>query len=152
MEWAMAWLALVAAVTMITGFGGISLLCVLGVSLRTQGPDTTRQSWNRRMFALGGIASVVSFLFTLLLLGPMPGLVFVIGWVALAILAAAMFSPRFPTRLLSIMLFLTVALTAVTRFPPRGATFDGVGTFVVMGLLLAKLNRVMIRRVEAELR
>jgi hypothetical protein len=152
MERAMAWVALVAAVTMITGFVGLSLLCVLGVSLRIQGPDTTRQSWNRRMFTLGGTASGAGFLLTLLLLGPLPGLVFAIGWVALAVLAGAMFSPRIPTRLLSILLFLTVALAGVTRLPPRSATFDGIGAFVVLGLLLAKLNRVMIRRVEAEFR
>jgi hypothetical protein len=152
MERAMVLAALVVTVTMITGFGGLSLLCVLGVSLRTQGPDTTRQSWNRQMFALGGTASAAAFLLTLLILGPLPGLVFAIGWVALAILAAAMFSPRVPTRLLSVLLFLTVALAAVTRLPPRGLTFDGVGAFVVLGLLLAKMNRVMIRRVEGEFR
>jgi hypothetical protein len=146
----MAWRALVAAVVMITGFGGISLLSLLGISLRTQGADTTRQAWNRRMLTLGSAASGTAFLLALLLLGPLPGLVFVIGWAALAVLVGSMFSPRTPTRLLSVLLFLTVALAGVTRLPPRGVTFDGVGAFVVLGLLLAKLNRVMIRRVEAE--
>jgi hypothetical protein len=41
-------------------------------------------------------------------------------------------------------------LAAVTRLPPRGGTFDGVAAFVVLGLLLAKLSRVMIRRLENE--
>jgi hypothetical protein len=117
-----------------------------------QGADTTRQAWNRRMLTLGTAASATALLLPLLLLGPWPGLVFAIGWVALAVLVGSMFSPRAPTRLLSVLLFLTVALAGVTRLPPRGVTFDGVGAFVVLGLVLAKLNRVMIRRVEADLR
>ena len=146
----MAWVAMVAAVAMISGFGGISLLSLLGVSLRTQGADTNRQAWNRRMLTSGATASGGAFLLTLLLLGPLPGLVFVIGWVALALLVVAMFSARTPTRLLSVLLFLTVALAAVTRLPPRGATFYGIGAFVVLGLLMAKISRVMILRIGSD--
>jgi hypothetical protein len=146
----MAWVALVAAVAMITGFGGISLLSVLGVSLRTQGSDTLRQAWNRRMLAWGATASGAAFLLTFLLLGPLPGLVFVIGWVTLAVLVGSMFSPRTPNRLLSILLFLAVALAAVTRLPPRTLTFYGIGAFVVLGLLMAKMCRLMIRRVGSD--
>jgi hypothetical protein len=146
----MTWFGLVAAATMITGFGGMALLSVLGVSLRAHGADTTRQSWNRLMLSLAGLALGASFLLTFLLLGPIAGLVFVVGWIALAVLVGSMFSPRYPTRLLSVLLFLTVALAAVTRLPPRGGTLDGVAAFVLFGLLLAKLSRVMIRRLETE--
>jgi hypothetical protein len=146
----MTWFGLVAAATMITGFGGMGLLSVLGISLRAQGPDTARPSWNRRMLTLAGLAFGASFLLTFLLLGPVAGLVFVVGWVALGVLVGAMFSSRYPTRLLSILLFLTVALAAVTRLPPRGGTFDGVAAFVLFGLLLAKLSRAMLRRLESE--
>jgi cell division protein FtsW (lipid II flippase) len=146
----MTWLGLVAAVTMITGFGGVSLLSVLGVSLRAQGTDTTRQSWNRRMLALSAVALATALLLAFVLAGPLAGLVCVIGFITLGILVAAMFSTRYPTRLLSVLLFLTVSLAAVTRLPPRGGTFDGVATFVVLGLLLAKMSRLMIRRLENE--
>jgi hypothetical protein len=146
----MTWFGLVAAATMITGFGGMGLLSLLGVSLRAQGRDTTRQSWNRRMLALAGVALGVSFLLTFVLLGPLAGLVFVVGWAALGILVGAMFSSRVPTRLLSILLFLTVALAAITRLPPRGGTLAGVAAFVLLGLLLAKLSRAMIQRLESE--
>jgi hypothetical protein len=148
----MTWFGLVAAAAMVTGFGGMALLSVLGVALRAQGPDTTRQSWNRRMLSLASLALGTSFLLTFLILGPIAGLVFAIGWLALAVLVGAMFSPRYPTRLLSILLFLTVALAAITRLPPRGETLDGVAAFVLLGLLLAKLSRVMIRRLETEFR
>jgi hypothetical protein len=148
----MTWFGLVAAATMVTGFGGMALLSVLGIALRAQGPDTTRQSWNRRMLYLASLAIGTSFLLTFVLLGPIAGLVFAIGWLALAVLLGAMFSPRYPTRLLSILLFLTVALAAITRLPPRGGTLDGVAAFVLLGLLLAKLSRVMIRRLETEFR
>jgi hypothetical protein len=148
----MTWFGLVAAVAMVMGFGGMALLSVLGIALRAQGPTTTRQSWNRRMLSLAGLALGTSFLLTFLLLGPIAGLVFSIGWLALAVLVGAMFSPRYPTRLLSILLFLTVALAAITRLPPRGETLDGVAAFVLLGLLLAKLSRVMIRRLETEFR
>jgi hypothetical protein len=148
----MTWFGLVAAATMVTGFGGMALLSVLGIALRAQGPDTTRQSWNRRMLYLATLAIGTSFLLTFVLLGPIAGLVFAIGWLALAVLLGAMFSPRYPTRLLSILLFLTVALAAITRLPPRGGTLDGVAAFVLLGLLLAKLSRVMIRRLETEFR
>jgi hypothetical protein len=146
----MTWLGLVAAVTMITGFGGMSLLSVLGVSLRAQGTHTTRQSWNRRMLCLGAVAVGVALLLAFSLAGPLAGLVCIIGCVTLGVLVAAMFSSRYPTRLLSVLLFLTVALAAATRLPPRGGTFDGVAAFVVLGLLLAKMSRVMIRRLENE--
>jgi hypothetical protein len=146
----MTWFGLVAAATMITGFGGMGLLSLLGVSLRAQGAATTRQAWNRRMLTLAGLALAMSFLVTFLILGPVAGLVFVVGWAALGVLLGAMFSSRFPTRLLSLLLFLTVALGAITRLPPRGGTLDGVTAFVLLGLLLAKFSRVMIRRLESE--
>jgi hypothetical protein len=76
----MTWLGLVAAVTMITGFGGMSLLSVLGVSLRAQGTDTTRQSWNRRMLTLGAVAVGTALLLAFALAGPLAGLVCIVGF------------------------------------------------------------------------
>jgi len=148
----MTWLGLVAAVTMTVGFAAVAVLGLLGISLRSQGTDTTRQAWNRRMLALGGGGLGTAFLLPFILLGPLPGLVFAAGWAALSVLMACMFSSRLPTRFLSVLLFLTVALAIVLRLPPHRPALDGVGVFVVAGLLLAKLGRVLIRNagIEAE--
>ena len=149
----MTWLGLVAAVTMIVGFAAVAVLGLLGISLRFLGPGTTRQTWNRRMLVSGGGGLGAAFLAPFVLLGARAGLVFAAGWVALGILVACMFSSRLPTRLLSILLFLTVALATVLRLPHRPA-FYGVGVFVVAGLSLAKLGRVLICQggTEADLR
>ena len=61
---------------------------------------------------------------------------------------ACMFSSRLPTRLLSVLLFLTVALATVLHLPPDRAALYGVGVFVVAGLSLAKFGRVLIRNAE----
>ncbi len=145
----MTWLGLVWAVTMIVGYTAVALLGLLGLSLRFQGPDTTRQSWNRRMLTLGGFSFGAAFLLPFVLVGPMAGLVFAAGWAALGVLLACMFSSRLPTRLLSVLLFLTVALATVLHLPPDRAALYGVGVFVVAGLSLAKLGRVLIRNAEA---
>ena len=145
----MTWLGLVGAVTMIVGFATVALLELLGVSLRVQGPDTTRQSWNRRMLTLGGVGFGAAFLLPFVLVGPLAGVVFAAGWAALGVLVACMFSSRRPTRLLSVLLFLTVALATVLHLPPDRAALYGVGVFVVTGLSLAKLGRVLIRNAEA---
>ncbi len=144
----MTWVGLVGAVTMIVGFAAVALLCLLGVSLRVQGPDTTRQSWNRRMLALGGVGFGAAFLLPFVLVGPRAGVVFAAGWAALSVLVACMFSSRRPTRLLSVLLFLTVALATILHLPPDRVALYGVGVFVVGGLSLAKVGRVMIRHAE----
>ncbi len=145
----MTWLGLVWAVTMTVGFAAVALLALLGVSLRMQGPDTTRQSWNRRMLTLGGAGFGVALLLPFVLVGPTAGLVFAAGWAALAVLVGCMFSSRVPTRLLSVLLFLTVALATVLHLPPDRAALYGVGVFVVAGLSLAKFERVLIRNAES---
>jgi hypothetical protein len=144
----MGWSGLVGAVSMIVGFAAVALLCLLGVSLRIQGPDTIRQSWNRRMLTLGGVGFAIAFLLPFMLVGPRAGGIFAAGWAALGVLVACMFSSRRPTRLLSVLLFLTVALAMILHLPPDGAALYGVGVFVVAGLSLAKLQRVMIRNAE----
>jgi hypothetical protein len=145
----MTWLGLVGAVTMIVGFAAVALLGLLGVSLRVQGPDTTRQSWNRLMLTLGGAGFGAAFLLPFVLVGPLAGVVFAAGWAALGVLVCGMFSSRRPTRLLSVLLFLTVALATVLHLPPDRSALYGVGVFVVAGLTLAKLGRVLIRNAEA---
>ena len=144
----MGWSGLMGAVTMIVGFAAVALLCLLGLSLRIQGPDTIRQSWNRRMLTLGGVGLGIALLLPFVLVGPKTGGVFVVGWAALGVLVACMFSSRRPTRLLSVLLFLTVALATILHLPPDGAALYGVGVFVVAGLSLAKIERVMIRHAE----
>jgi hypothetical protein len=145
----MTWLGLVGAVTMIIGFAAVVVLGFLGISLRSQGAATTRQLWNRRMLMVGGGGLGVAFLLPFVFVGPPAGLVFAAGWIALGVLVACMFSARLPTRLLSILLFLTVALATVLRLPPHRAALYGVGVFVAAGLLLAKFGRILIRNAEA---
>ena len=146
----MTWLGVVAVVTMIVGFASVAILGLLGVSLRSQGTQTTRQSWNRRMLALGGGGLGTAIVLPFILVGAVAGLVFAAGWVALGVLMACMFSSRMPTRLLAILLFLTVALATVLHLPPHRPALDGVGVFVAVGLLLAKLSRVLIRQSEID--
>jgi hypothetical protein len=146
----MTWLGIVAAVTMIVGFGAAAVLGLLGISLRSHGKQTTRQSWNRRMLALGSGGLVAAVLLPFVLVGALAGLVFAAGWVALGVLLACMFSSRLPTRLLAILMFLTVALGTVLHVPPHRPDLDSVGAFVAVGLLLAKLSRLLIRQSEID--
>ncbi len=145
----MTWLGLVGAVTMIIGFGAVTVLGLLGISLRAQGAATTRQMWNRRMLTMGGGGLGIAFVLPFVFVGPLAGLVFAAGWIALGVLVACMFSARLPTRLLSILLFLTVALATVLRLPPHRTALYGVGIFVATGLVQAKFGRVLIRNAGA---
>jgi len=78
----MTWLGVVAAGTMIVGFASFAVLDLLGISLRSQGNQTTRQSWNRRMLALGSGGLVTAILLPFVFVGAFAGLVFVAGWIA----------------------------------------------------------------------
>jgi hypothetical protein len=146
----MTLLSLVITVTLLAGFAGMGTLSLLGASLRTQGAGTTRQTLNRRMLALGGTLCGTAILLPFLATGWRAALLFGVGWVALGILVAAMFAARVPTRLLATLLFLSVALLAVVSLPPHMGTFNAVGTFVVAGLVLAKLTRMASRRIAQE--
>jgi hypothetical protein len=142
----MTWLGLVTTVTLVLGLLGTSILAMLGTSLRTQHHTTTKQSWNRRMLTAGLSTLAAALVVPFLLQESQAGVVFVLGWVGLGILVAAMFSARRPTRLLSVLLFLTLALAALVSIPPHRAAFYGVSLFVVCGLLLAKVTRSSIDR------
>jgi hypothetical protein len=146
----MTWLGVVAAGTMIVGFASFAVLDLLGISLRSQGNQTTRQSWNRRMLALGSGGLVTAILLPFVFVGAFAGLVFVAGWIALGVLMACMFSSRKPTRLLAILMFLTVALGTVLHLPPHPPDLDSLGAFVAIGLLLAKTSRLLIRQSEID--
>ncbi len=146
----MTWLGVVAAVTMIIGFAAVAVLGLLGISLRSHGKQTTRQSWNRRMLALGGGGLGTAILLPFIFVGAVAGLVFAAGWVALGVLIACMFSSRLPTRLLALLMFLTVALATMLHVPPHRPDLDSVGAFVAIGLLLAKLSRLLIRQTEID--
>jgi hypothetical protein len=143
----MTWLSLVTTVTLMTGFSGMGILSLLGASLRIQGDGTTRQAANRRLLTLGaslcGAAVVLPFIGS----GGLAAVWFSVGWLSLGVLVAAMFAARVPTRMLAVMLFLSVALFAAVTLPPHMGTFDTVGIFVVAGLMLAKLTRVANRRI-----
>jgi hypothetical protein len=142
----MTWLGLVTAITLLSGLIGTGLLAMLGLSLRTQHETTTKQTWNRRLLGGGLSALTAALILPFLLQEPQAGAVLVLGWVGLGILVAAMFSSRRPTRLLSVLLFLTLALAALVSLPPHRAAFYGISLFVVCGLLLAKITRMTIDR------
>jgi hypothetical protein len=148
----MTWLSLVTTVTLISGFVGMAVLHLLGLSLRAQEASTTKQAWNRRMLAAGICAAGAGIVIPFLALGWIKAAFFAFGWLALGILGAAMFASRVPTRFLATLLFLTAALYAVVRLPPSLGTFDAVGVFVVAGLVLAKVTRVAIRRADMQRR
>jgi len=148
----MTWLSLVTTVTLISGFVGMAVLHLLGLSLLAQEASTTKPTWNRRMLAAGVCAAGAGIVIPFLALGWITAAFFAFGWLALGILGAAMFASRVPTRLLATLLFLTVALYAVVRLPPSQGTFDAVGVFVVAGLVLAKVTRVAIRRADIQRR
>jgi hypothetical protein len=148
----MTWLSLVTAVTLISGFVGMAVLHLLGLSLRAQEASTTKQTWNRRMLAVGVCAAGAGIVIPFLALGWIKAAFFGFGWLALGVLGAAMFASRVPTRLLATLLFLTAALYAVVRLPPSQGTFDAVGVFVVAGLALAKITRVAVRRSDMQRR
>jgi hypothetical protein len=144
----MTWLGLVTAITLVLGLLGTGILAMLATSLRTQHETTTKQTWNRRLLTAGLSTLAAAVVLPFLLQEPKAGLVFVLGWIGLAILVAAMFSARRPTRLLSVLLFLTLALAALVSLPPHRAAFYGVTLFVACGLLLAKLTRMTIDRTD----
>ena len=145
----MTWLGLVTTITLGVGLLGASILVFLGTSLRTQHATTTKQSWNRRMLGLGGAALGAAVILPFLLEKPAAGLAFGLGWIGLGVLLATMFSPRRPTRLLGVLLFLTLALATLISLPPHRAAFYGVSLFVVAGLLLAMITRITISRSES---
>jgi hypothetical protein len=146
----MTLLGLVTTVTLVAGFAGMGVFSLLGASLRTQGADTTRQNLNRRMLVLGGALYGAAILLPFLALGWRSAVFFGVGWAALGVLVAAMFASRVPTRLLATLLFLSAALLAVVSLPPHMGTFNAIGTFVVGGLVLAKLTRMASIRVTRE--
>jgi hypothetical protein len=146
----MTLLGLVTIVTLVAGFAGMGVLSLLGASLRTQGTDTTRQTLNRRMLAIGGTLFGAAVVVPFLALGWRSAVLFGVGWVALGILVAAMFATRVPTRFLATLLFLSAALLAVVSLPPHMGTFNAVGVFVVGGLVLAKLTRLASRRISED--
>jgi hypothetical protein len=146
----MTLLGLVTIVTLVAGFAGMGVLSLLGASLRTQGTDTTRQTLNRRMLAIGGTLFGAAVVVPFLALGWRSAVLFGVGWVALGILVAAMFATRVPTRFLATLLFLSTALLAVVSLPPHMGTFNAVGVFVVGGLVLAKLTRLASRRISED--
>jgi hypothetical protein len=145
----MTWLSLVTSVTLISGFTGMAVLDLLGLSLRAQEAGTTKQSWNRRMLGAGACAAGAAIVIPFLALGLPKALFFGFGWLALGILGAGMFASRVPTRLLTMVLFLTAALFAIVALPRSRGTLDAVFVFVVFGLVLAKATRVAIRKVDA---
>jgi hypothetical protein len=142
----MTWLGLVTAITLVLGLLGTGILAMLGTSLRAQHATTTKQKWNRRMLAAGLSTLAAALILPFLFQEPQAGLVFLLGWAGLAILVAAMFSARRPTRLLSVLLFLTLALAALVSLPPHRAALYGVTLFAACGLLLSKLTRMTIVR------
>jgi hypothetical protein len=144
----MTWLSLVTTITFVSGFVGMSLLSLLGLSLQTQDARTTRQTWNRRMLAGAACGSGAAVVIPFLALGWLDALFFGLGWAVLGALVTAMFSSRAPTRMLGVLMFLSAALFSVVALPPRMGTFDVVGAFVVAGLVLAKLTRMATRRRE----
>jgi hypothetical protein len=144
----MTWLGLVTTITLVVGLLGATILAFLGTSLRTQHVTTTRQSWNRRMLTLGGSALGAAVVFPFLLQEPNAGVAFAVGWIGLGVLVASMFASRRPTRLLAVLLFLTLALAVLVSLPLHRAALYGVGLFVVAGLLLAKITRTTIIRTQ----
>jgi hypothetical protein len=148
----MTWLSFVTTVSLGSGFAGIAILHLLGLSLRIQDAKTTKQTWNRRLLGAGVGATGAGIVIPFLALGMHKALYFGFGWLALATFGAGMFASRVPTRFLTTLLFLTAALYAVVTLPPNRGTFDAVGVFVVMGLILAKATRVAIRRADAQRR
>jgi hypothetical protein len=145
----MTWMGLVTMITLVVGLLGASILAFLATSLRLQHATTTKQLWNRRMLGFGGSALGAAVILPFLLEKPAAGLAFGLGWIGLGVLLAAMFSARMPTRVLGVLLFLSVALATLIHLPPHRAAFYGVSIFVVAGLLLAMVTRISITRSEA---
>jgi hypothetical protein len=145
----MTWLGLVTTITLVSGLLGASILTYLATSLRLQHATTTKQTWNRRMLGLGGSALGAAVILPFLLEKPTVGLAFGLGWIGLGVLVGATFSPRRPTRVLGVLLFLTLALATLIRLPPHRAAFYGLSLFVVAGLLLALVTRITIARSES---
>jgi hypothetical protein len=100
------------------------------------------------MLTLGGSALGAALVFPFLLQEPKAGIAFAVGWVGLGTLVACMFASRRPTRLLAVLLFLTLALAVLVSLPLHRAALYGVGLFVVAGLLLARITRTTIVRTE----
>jgi hypothetical protein len=148
----MTWLSFVTTVTLIFGFTGIAVLHLLGLSLRTQNAASAKQTRNRRMLCAGIAAAGAAIVIPFVALGMHKALFFGFGWLALGTFGAGMFASRVPTRFLTTLLFLTAALYAVVTLPPSQGTFDAVGVFVVVGVVMAKATRVAIRRTDAQRR
>jgi hypothetical protein len=146
----MTLLGLVTIVTLVAGFAGMGVLSLLGASLRTQGTDTTRQTLNRRMLAIGGTLFGAAVVVPFLALGWRSAVLFGVGWVALGILVAAMFATRVPTRFLATLLFLSTALLAVVSLPPTTKTPTALKVPMCGGLVLAKLTRLASRRISED--
>ena len=91
----MTWLSLVTTVTLISGFVGMAVLHLLGLSLRAQEASTARQQWNRKMLAAGVCAAGAGIVIPFLALGWIKAAFFGFGWLALGILGAAMFASRY---------------------------------------------------------
>ena len=140
----MTWMGVVITLTMISAFVALIALSLLGASLRTQGPDTSRQTSNRRLLAVTCAAFGAALLIPILLKGVLLGLFVAVGLLVLTGLNLAMFSARRGTRLLAVLLFLTFSLIASVGLPPHRSTADILVVFVVGGLLLAKFTRVAI--------
>lgn len=146
----MTWLSLVTTVTLVSGFAGMAVLHLLGLSVRAQDAGTTKQSCNRRMLGAGVCAAGAAIVIPFLALGLPKALFFGFGWLALGILGAGMFASRVPTRLLTTLLFLTAALFAIVTLPRSQGSLDAICVFVVFGLVLAKVTRVAIRKADAQ--
>jgi hypothetical protein len=102
------------------------------------------------MLGAGICAAGAAIVIPFLALGLPKALFFGFAWLALGILGAGMFASRVPTRLLTMLLFLTAALFAIVTLPRSRGTLDAVCVFVVFGLVLAKVTRVAIRKADAQ--
>jgi hypothetical protein len=151
----MTWLSIVTASSFSFAVAGLAVLATLGISLRTQGGDTEKQVWNRRMLAIGTSLYAVALLLPYLVLGELlhspllsQGSVLAIPEVALGLLVSGMVVLHRQGRVMVTLIFLAVGLIPSLLMPVHRGPYVANGFFFVTGLLLAKLTRVAIRRNE----
>jgi hypothetical protein len=143
-------LGIVTIVSFVCSVVGSGLLIVLAISLRTQGNDTNKQVWNRRMLTGGSLTYAIGLLLPFLLLRVGNASAVAIGVLILGFLVAGLVVIGRLRRVLAVLCFVAAALViGLAPHLTRDSLYDAAA-LLGGGFLLTVVSRVIDGYVERE--